>query len=286
MSSKLKINGKSIKKVNQLIDPETLDMNKVYFCDITEGSVPGTDIKFKRTNLLYKPDNDKEEYSELILCFDKMFTFGVSVTLDTKTGEPAGHSMSHCLHSREGATEKEIKVVDKIKELNEKCKDFVFENRKALGKGAAITSRESEIMNQDMDKILYYKRDKDGNIDLSQGPTISPRLIEYAATASKPGNIATRFYLGDEVDEHGELKEVDPLDYISSKERPKYCSATSAMKLESIFVGKNIRLQCKLTESIIEPLSQGAEKLLKYKPSLPEPPKAGCSASEGFASEY
>ncbi len=278
MSNKFKINGKSVKKVNQLLDPETLDMDKLYFCDITDGNVPGTDIKFKRTNLLYKFDDKKEEYSELILGFDKMFTFGVSVTLDTKTQEPAGHSMSHCLYTKEGATEREIKVVDKLKELNEKCKDYVYENRKALGKASSITSRQSEIMNQDMDKILYFKKDEDGNIDTSQGPTISPRLIEYEAskkvdkktgkTVEKPYQMSTLFYLQDEVDENGEPLEVNPLDYISTKATPKYCHATSAMKFESVFVGKNIRLQCKLTESFIEPMQQGSQRLLKYRPSV------------------
>lgn len=276
-TNKFKINGKAVKKVNQLLDPETFDKTKLRFCDITEGSVPGTDIKFKRTNLLYQADESKEEFSELIFSFDKMFTFGVSVTLDTKTQEPAGHSMSHCLYSRDGATEREIRIVDKLKEMNEACKDFVWENRKALGKGAAITSRQSEIMNQDMDKLLYYKKDEDGNIDETQGPTISPRLIEYEANERvdkktgkktlKPYQMCTLFYLQDEVDENGEPIEVNPLDYISTKERPKYCHATSAMKFESVFVGKNIRVQCKLTESFIEPMQQGSQRLLKYRPT-------------------
>lgn len=265
MSNKFKINNKSVKKVNQLIDPLDLDMSKLYFCDITDGTVPGTDIPFKRTNLLYKPDDTKEEYTELILSFDKLFSFGVLTNLDPKTKEPVGHSMTHCLHSREGATDRERDVVRKLLELNEKCKDYVYENRKALGKAAVITSRESEIMNQDMDKILYFKKDDNGDINPSQGPTISPRLIEFAATDKKPAQMGTVFYLADEVDDAGHPLEVDPLDYLTSKEQPKYCYSTSAMKFESIFVGKNIRLQCKLSEAMIEPMKQETERLLSVK---------------------
>jgi len=61
----------------------------------------------------------------------------------------------------------------------------------------------------------------------------------------------TRFY-----DQDDQL--LDPLDLIG-----KYCFATAAVKIESIFIGNKISLQVKIYEADVEPQQSGTKRLIK-----------------------
>ncbi len=119
-----------------------------------------------------------------------------------------------------------------------------------------------------MDKLLYWKEDENGERVAGQGPSFSPKLIEFKARKDKNGKekpyqMSTIFYLEDEVNENGDPVEVNPLDFLSTKTEKRYCYARPAVKFESIFFGaKVISIQCKITECDVASVQMGPQRML------------------------
>ena len=119
-----------------------------------------------------------------------------------------------------------------------------------------------------LDKLLYWKEDEDGNRIAGVGPIFTPKLMEYKETKDKSGNIkphqiATVFYLEDEVDDEGNPIEVSPLEYLADKNNKKYCYVTPAIKIDNIFVGGTaITIQCKIYEADVATVQLGQQRLL------------------------
>jgi hypothetical protein len=102
-----------------------------------------------------------------------------------------------------------------------------------------------------------------GEIDETAIPALYPKLIyakerEDAKTKEMiPSRIITKFFLADEVDENGDPMRANPLEFIG-----KSCTVSCALKVESIFVGQVIKLQCKVVEVDIKPLETKPKRLL------------------------
>lgn len=296
-----KINGKKVTKQNELHDIVDWNIENLIFADPEAGSVPGAEppINFMRVNLLTQnhkftpegaietdaegnPLND-DSIGDLTFGFDRYFSFGVSETTSPETNAVTGHSMSLAMFSREGATEREIRTVKKIEDIVQKAKEHLLVIRKELKKPKMEMS---DLKN--MDKILYWKLDEDGERVSGQGPTFSPKLIEYKARKDyktgkeKPYQMCTIFYLEDEVNENGDAVEVSPLDFLSTKTDKKYCYARTAVKFESIFFGaKTISIQCKITEADIAPVQMGPQRMLHGRHKVNVFNKVSMNASSG-----
>jgi hypothetical protein len=119
-----------------------------------------------------------------------------------------------------------------------------------------------------LDKLLYWKEDEDGNRVPGVGPIFTPKLMEYKETKDKNGNvkphqIATIFYIEDEVDETGNPVEVSPLEFLADKNNKKFCYITPAIKVDNIFVGGTaITIQCKIYEADVATVQLGQQRLL------------------------
>lgn len=283
-----KINGKKVSKQTQLHEIVDWDVNNLVFCDPESRSVPGSvpPISFIRIGLMtknQKTDNNgnvqldsngvplvDNTMGELVFGFDKMFSFGVSETTSQETKSVTGHSMSFAMWSRDGATEREIQTTQKIEAIVQKCKEHLINIRKDGLKKPKLEMSDLKSL----DKILYWKEDENGERDPSQGPTFSPKLIEYKERKDKDGKtipyqMNTVFYLEDEVDEYGNPIEVSPLDFLSTSSEKKYCFVRPAIKFESIFFGaKVISIQCKITEADISPVQMGPQRLLHGRNKL------------------
>lgn len=284
-----KINGKKVSKQNQLHDIVDWNIDNLVFADAEQGSVPNAEppISFVRVNLLtqnHKLDEDGKIMYELdsegnptniplnddsmgdaIFSFDRLFSFGVTETLSQETKAVTGHSMSFAMWGREGATEREIQTTRKIEAIVQKAKEHLLSIKKEGLKKPKLEMSDLK----DMDKILYWKEDEDGNRVVGQGPTFSPKLIEFKARKDpktgkeKPYSMSTVFYLEDEVDENGDPIEVSPLDFLSTKSEKRYCYGRPAVKFESIFFGaKVISIQCKITEADVALVQSGPQRLL------------------------
>lgn len=268
-----KLNGKKVSKKNQLHDILEWDVNNMVFADAELGNVPGSDppISFYRINILTKNQKTDENgntlqddsIGDLNLLLDRCFSFGVSESTSPETKKVTGHTLALSLWSREGATEREIQTTNKLESIIQKCKEHLLTIKKDIKK-----PKLEMVDLKGMDKMLYWKTDEEGERVVGQGPTFSPKLIEFMERVDssgkvKPYQMSTIFYLEDEVDENGNPVEVDPLDFLSTKTSKKYCYAKPVVKVESIFFGaKSIAIQCKVTESDIASVQQGPQKLL------------------------
>jgi hypothetical protein len=276
-----KINGKKVSKKNQLHHVLDWNPDNLVFGDVSQESVPNTPIKYCRINLLTKnQEQDKNgnpklddagnsiashTVGDVILEFDKMFSFGVGESTSMETGAVTGHSMSFAMWSRDGATEREIQTTKVIETIIQKCKEHLITVRKEL-KNPKLEMSDLKSM----DKLLYWKLDEETRERVEgQGPTFSPKLIEQKARKDEktgkdiPYKMCTVFYHEDEVDSHGNPLELDPLDFSSNDKTKTYCYARPAVKFESIFFGsKAICIQCKITESYVQPVQMGPQRLL------------------------
>ena len=276
--------SKKISKQNQLHEVETYNVDNVFFGEPDAYSIPGDKpINFHRINIYTKNQGTDGKPSgsvgDLILKFPKMFSFGVSANKDDNE-KLTGHSVSLCMWSKDGVSESELKATELLEKLIQKCKDKIMSVKKELKKPKMEMSDLKKL-----DKLLYWKEDEDGNRVPGVGPIFTPKLMEYKETKDKSGNvkphqIATIFYLEDEVDENGNPVEVSPLEFLADKNNKKFCFITPAIKVDNIFVGGTaITIQCKIYEADVATVQLGQQRLLhptnntkKQHQSHPQPP--------------
>lgn len=263
-----KLNSKKISKSNQLHNVSTYNVENMFFGEPEAYSIPGDKpINFHRMNIYTKNQNDDGTLTgsigDLILKFEKMFSFGVTANKNQDGKGVANHSVSCCMWSKDGVTENELKSTDLLEKIIQKCKESILSVKKELKQPKMDLSDLKKL-----DKLLYWKEDADGNKIPGNGPIFTPKLMEYKETKDKNGNIkphqiATIFYLEDEVDENGNPVEVSPLEFLSDKTNKKYCYITPAVKLDNIFIGATaITIQCKIYEADIAQLQASQPRLL------------------------
>jgi len=238
-----------------LSDPLTYNVENVLFDEPSENTIPGSTLKFYRVNIGTKNPNGTE--GNLVLKLDKCMSYGLQETRDMQTGVLNGYSISLCMKDKEGATERQEKTLEVFNKIVEKCKDHLLSVRTKIKK--------FDLERNDLKKLnpLYMKRKEDGQVDENAIPTLYPKLLFYKSKKDKNGNeipakFGSIFYNEDEVDEEGNPMEVDPMVFLG-----KRCLVTAALKVESIFVGKDIKLQCKLIEADVKSMDTRPKRLLR-----------------------
>lgn len=279
--SKAKINGQKIsKKNNDLIHISDWSTNRLVFCDAEYGSVPNskppityykipilTKNQTRDTNgkLVFNKDGAPEfdgSVGNCSLLFNKMFCFGVTKQISQETGSTTCHQMSFALWPREGPSEEETKIVKVIEDIIEKCKDHLLAVKKNIKK---FDLERSDLKN--LNKLLYWKTNDSGEKVDGQGPTISPKLEEFKERTDEKGNVKpyqmnTVFYIEGEVDDEGNPLEISPFEFLNDSIKKHYCHGTPVIKFESIYVGSKIAIQIKVTESDVQRVEAGQNRLL------------------------
>jgi hypothetical protein len=214
------------------------NVNKMVFGKPQNGSVPNTPIQYKRINIGTK--NPDGTTGELILETERCFSFGVSENINPETQKVNGYVLPLCLWSKDAPTDPEREWVDTFDAIVEKCKDHLLTIKDDIEK---YNLKRDLLENLNP---LYWKKVK-GKIVDGQGPTLYAKLIQ----SKKLEKILSHFE-----DDNGNV--IDPLNLIG-----KYCYVKAAVKIESIFVGKNISLQVKLYEAEVRLIDSGMKRLLK-----------------------
>lgn len=241
-------NNLTIKMVmnTQITEASGYDINNMVFSKPSLETVPGnsSELKYKRIKISTK--NADGSIGELIFPTSQLFSFGVSTGAPNPNAETVTtsvssikYSMPLCLTTRDGATPEEEAWIETFNKVVEKCKDHILSVKDDID--------QYELERNDLKKLnpLYYKRVK-GQIVPGTGPTLYPKLI----VSKKQDKIISIFY-----DENG--SDLNPLDLIG-----KYCYVKAAVKIESIYIGKNISLQVKLHEAEVKVVQVGMRSLL------------------------
>jgi hypothetical protein len=237
-------------------DPLTYDVNNMFFDKPKEQSSKlqnGTTINFFRVNIKTKNPDGKSQ-GDLILRFDRSLCLKISDAY----GEQTLSALMLLWDNQEGPTPRQKKTKEVIDSIVEKCREWlsVPENKKAIKKPA--------LKPESLDKLnpLRLKPNEEGEINESDAPLFAVRLVQFKDRTDKKGNfvpasIATSFYSEDETDANGDQKEIDPKSLIN-----KRFYATIAVKIEDIFIGKDISIQFKLLEAVVKPFESGPKRLL------------------------
>lgn len=237
-------------------DPLTYDVNNMFFEKPKEQSTKlpaGNTINFARVNIKTKNPDGKSQ-GDLILRFDRSLCLKISDAF----GEQTLSALMLLWDNQEGPTPRQKKTKEVIDAIVEKCREWlsVPENKKAIKKPA--------LKPETLDKLnpLRIKPNDDGEINESDAPLFAVRLVQFKDRTDKKGNfvpasIASAFYSEEETDENGDQKEVDPKSLIN-----KRFYATIAVKVEDIFIGKDISIQFKLLEAVVKPFDNGPRRLL------------------------
>jgi len=231
----------------QLTNATNYDVNRMIFSEPQKNKLPGNDLlKYQRINISTR--NEDGTVGDLILKTPTLFSFGVQESKSMETKEVNGYVMPLCLWDKTNPSVEEKAWTDTFNKICEYCKEYLVENRNAIGKW------ELEINDLKKFNPLYWKRDKTtGKIDANTGPTLYAKLI--SSRRDKVDKIITVFYDADT------FEEIDPLTILN-----KYCHATSAIKIESIFIGTKISLQVKLWE--VEVRLHGSKSRRLLTPTL------------------
>lgn len=227
----------------QLTTATGYDTQRMIFSEAQSGTIPNSvpAINYKRITIQTR--NEDGTVGDLIFPTTRLFSFGVSENTNPETGKVNGYVMPLCLWSRDGASKEEKAWSDTFNNVVEACKQHLVANREE------IEQYELEINDLKKFNPLYYKRDK-GKIVDGTGPTLYAKLI----VSKKQNKIVSMFYNSD-----GE--EIDPLTLLG-----KYCYATCAVKIESIFIGNKISLQVKLYECETQLMDTGMKRMMKKRP--------------------
>jgi len=226
----------------QLTTASGYDTKRMIFSEPQVGSIPNSipQISYKRITISTR--NPDETCGDLIIPTSRLFSFGVSENTNPETKKVNGYVMPLCLYNRDGPSKEEKAFVETFNNIVERCKDHLVENREEI--------EMYELEKRDLKKLnpLYWKREK-GKIVPGTGPTLYVKLI----VSKKQNKIVSMFY------NHND-EPVDPLKLLG-----KYCYATSAIKIESIFIGNKISLQVKLYECEVKLMETGMRRLMRPK---------------------
>ncbi len=260
-----------VKTSNELIEIIDYNIDNLYFDEPIEGSIGTSDIKYKRMN--FKTKNENGTVGGLYLKFPQLFCFGVSENTDLMDkNKIIGHSVTHALYSRDGATPEELKTEEVIRGIIrktvEKIKDL------AKNKQCPVKKDNLEVKLKGLEnKYLYQKRDDEGEVvDPTFGPTFSAKIVEYAERKDKktgkitPARVGTSFYHFEEVNNDGEPLELAPFDFLSNKEIKKFFKSESVIYFKDVYMASDkLSLSIQITEANIDPLARESTKLLNKK---------------------
>jgi hypothetical protein len=244
------------RSTNQLTDPMKYNVDDIIFDDPIASEVGK--VKTYRIPIATKYADGSE--GDLILGLDKCMSYGVQENRDEKTDALNGYSISISLKDRDSPSDRQIQTIDVLDTIVEKCKDHLLQMhiKKSIGK---ITLDRSEL--KKISPVWRKINQETGEVDESAIPAIYPKLI-YAKEKQDPktkqmvpARVLTKFYLADEVDENGDPQQVNPVDFIG-----KRSTVSCALKIEGIFVGQVIKLQCKVVEVDIKPQETKQKRLL------------------------
>ncbi len=269
MSTQVK-NAPKIKKNNQLLDvmdlPATKEELKTYikdhlvFLPVEQGTVPDSNppIKFSRINFyIVNPDGTK---GDLIVDFDRSYTFGVQQNLtQTEPKVLTGYTTAIAMYDMEGATPRQARTVMFLEVLGEHCKDHALQDSVK----EAMNLYNLERSHLEKFNPLFYKTEK-GKIIETASPTFYAKLAWLKPGKDKKGNdcpakMITTYYSEDEVDDNGNPKEVNPLDFEGV---PYYIRP--AVKISGLFIGKTAKtMQAKIYEADVKPKENVSRRLLK-----------------------
>lgn len=229
----------------QITSATGYNTSNIVYGKARDGSIPNSSVSFKRIQMGTR--NPDGTMGELILSTTRLFSFGLSPSVNMTTGKTDGYTLALCLSNMDASTKEEKEFIDTFNKICDHANDYIIQHRDDVGK--------YELEKADLKKFnpLYIKREK-GKIVEGSSPMLYAKVLQNKKTET----ITSLFY-----DEFG--RDIDPMSLMN-----KQCYVKAAIKIEGIFIGSKVSLQVKLHEAEVKLRESGVKRLLR--PSAADTP--------------
>jgi hypothetical protein len=236
-------------RFTELIDLPTYDTNQLFFDQPMEMEIQqgNKTIKYYKVNVGSQNKNGVGEFVFNIPHF--CHSFGVD-EYQNEQGKATNHSVSLSMVDNNNPTEEQLELVSSFCKTVDKIKEHLFTIKKEIKK-PTLDKSDLKTFNP-----MHQSIDEDGN---PKGTAwyFSPKLMERKIyNKEDPSDvkmkIETVFYL-DGDDEQS----ISPLEFLGKK----HFKFRGAVKIESIYIGSKISLQCKIYDGIIRNVSNERKRL-------------------------
>lgn len=214
------------------------DIKNIIYSKPRDGSIPNSTVAFKRVQMGTR--NPDGSIGELILSTERLFSFGLSPSVNMTTGKTDGYTLALCLWNMDAPSKQEKEFTDTFNKICEHASDYILEHRDDIGK--------YELEKADLKKFnpMYWKKEK-GKVVEGTGPMLYAKVLQN----KKTDTITSLFY-----DENG--RDIEPMSLLN-----KQCYVKAAIKIEGIFIGSKVSLQVKLHEAEVKLKDSGVKRLLR-----------------------
>ena len=236
------------------------DFSRLVWSEAEEGTIgEATKLTYYRLNLKVKNADGTE--GPFVVHLGKHTTFGIQRATDlADKSKQIGWSCNFCLH-----TYKDGKIVptesDKAKEeflleLEKRMKEYIIrpEVRTSIAK-----PKVTEVSQLQKFRIVRYSEDKKtGERIPDKSPMLNTKLICKRADNFR---IVSKFYLEDQVDEKGNLVELDPNQLVEKRN-----TMDAYILISGVFAGSDVYPQLKLWEAHLTPYVARGLQTLRARP--------------------
>ena len=255
-----RIPSKINRNLTELTDLSTFDPKNVHFDAVEEKELQqgNKTIKYYNINL---GAVHKGGIGELVINIPFFaHSFGVE-EFQNEQGKATNHSVSLSIVDMSNPTEEQTAFVQAFTKMIERIKDHLISVKKEIKK-PTLDRAELKKFNP-----MYQSLDDDGNPKNSAW-YFAPKLLERKIyNKDDPSDvqikIESKFYLDEQFDEEGEPVEISPLEFLGKK----HFKFRGAVKIEKIYIGSKISLQCKIYDGVVRKVSSERKRLTVMKPS-------------------
>jgi len=248
-------------RYTELIDITTYDLNRLHFDSANELELQqgNKTIKYYKINIGSKNKNGVGEFVFDLPEF--CHSFGVE-EFQNEAGKATNYSVSLSLVDLNDPTDTQMNVVKSFGAFIEKIKDHLLTVKKEIKK-PTLDRAELKKFNP-----MYQSIDEDGNVK-GTAWYFSPKLmIRKIYNKEDPTDmqlkIETKFFSEDQTDESGEPVEMSPLVFTGKK----HFKFRGAVKIETIYIGSKISLQCKVYDGVVRTVSTERKRLTVIKKNV------------------
>lgn len=115
----------------QLTVASGYDVNNIIYGKPRDGSIPNSSVTFKRVQMGTR--NPDGSIGELILPTERLFSFGLSPSVNMTTGKTDGYTLAICLWNMDAPTKQEKEWTDAFNRICEHASNYILDHRDDVG---------------------------------------------------------------------------------------------------------------------------------------------------------
>ena len=247
---------------NVLIDELQFSPDNIVFGEVEERSIPGSNVKFQKILLYYEFKSGI--FTPLYMNTPPdCYSFGIQDQKNlTNKDITDGFSLPLCVYNVKAPTPEEIRFLEIFETIVNKCRQFLCsaQGEEHTGKKLAMHQLEKLASSMNYPLLPAVPNNKKRTRDPNKGPIFYPKLKTYRDPKTGNFRIDTVFFDVNNKDTTNQALDI----------YRQHVRAEAVVLLDSIFIGATdiIRLQTRLHEARIAPISKSTTRFLAHRPPM------------------